>query len=306
MDKIKLLLLLYLIASPVSAANLGRWSRDDYREFCAESAREIFGWTYDDYYDTDVTNATNCVLYPFYGFPDDFWVNVPENIDSRERCLFKHDCPASAWASEWFNLSFKQEESERQVCGYCVALYYALHDLDRTLPDNATNTEVLKAIDKYGWGSEWVESGTSYCVDGECAFTCRKAVELNVRKCEQRKDRECQSKLGLANMTVSGIDECPVCPICEKCAPPVECRKCPDCPVCMDCPTCEDCSKYQVEIDSLKQTINSLNQELIFYKESNISSVDAGFDVPDIDRMYIFILAGVLLVIVVVAGLLMR
>jgi hypothetical protein len=303
MDKIKLLFVVYLLSTFVGASNLGRWAKDDYKYFCAETARDIFGWTYDNYYNTDITNATNCVLYPYYGFPDDFWVSVPTNIDDRERCLFKYDCPARAWASEWFNMSFKQTQAERQVCGYCISLYYALHDLERTLPDNATNADVLKAVDRYSWGVETVATGQTYCVEGECAFSCRKAVDLNVLKCEQRKDRECEKKLGYSNVsTPVGV----VCPICEKCFPSVECRKCPDCQVCETCQKCEDCAQYQVEIKDLKNTIDSLNEELIFYKERNISTNRTDISIPSADRTYILVLAVILFFIVIGSAILMR
>ena len=263
MNKKLALLVLLLLMGTCSA---DRWSNTDYERFCAEYARQVYGGTYSDYYNTSQTNATKCVLYHKRGFPDDFYVKVPKDITGRDRCVHRADCPARVWSREWFDLAMDQNSTEDQVCGMCVAVYYAMQTFSPYLDPDATWEDAFDLLLDYSW-IEPTSTPTNYCVDGKCSFSCMRDVQRNVQRCEARKDAEWMKVLDNNGIKYTEKDgdcaDCPPCPSID--CPECECRVCPECDECEECPNCE----YSLEdINSKNRIIRDLNEELISCRES--------------------------------------
>lgn len=253
----KIIFILVLI-SLINTAQADRWSESDYKYFCAEYTRQIFGWNFKDYYNTSETNATNCVLYPKRGYPEDFWVGVPENIDDRDRCVFRSDCPARIWAREWYDLAFDQNSTEDQVCGMCNAVYYAVRSFTPYIEEDADRADIMRLLHDFQW-VEMESTPSGYCIEGRCGLACVKAIGISVDKAIIRNDNKWQKIFDNAGIKVveTGV-ECPVCPplTCPEC----ECRVCDECD---DCVACNVCSITQNDIDSKDVVISALNKELI-------------------------------------------
>jgi len=293
--KMKKIISILILISLINVVQADRWSESDYKYFCAEYTRQIFGWNYKDYYNTSETNATKCVLYPKYGYPKDFWVGVPDDIDDRDRCVFRSDCPARIWAREWFDMAFDQNNTEDQVCGMCNAIYYAVRSFTPYLKEDADRDDIMQLLHDFQWlAMESTPSG--YCIEGRCGMSCVKAIGISVDKAIIRNDNKWQKVFDNAGIKVveTGV-ECPICPplTCPEC----ECRVCNECD---ECTTCDVCSITQDDIDSKDIVIDGLNKELISCRsvENDVSSVDA---VEDTNWNILYALGIVGIVFIVVA-----
>lgn len=286
-----------ILISLISTVQADRWSQSDYEYFCAEYSKQIFGWNFQDYYNTSETNATNCVHYPVKGYPEDFWVGVPDDYADRDQCTFRSNCPARIWAREWFDMAFDQNNTEDQVCGMCNAIYYAVRSFNPYLKDDADRDDIMQLLHDFQWlAMETTPSG--YCVEGHCGMSCMKAIDVSVEKAIVRNDKKWQEIFDAGGIKVveqpAGADSCPACPplTCPEC----ECRVCPEPEVCKECEACE---YTKADLDEKDNTINDLNEALIECQPSEEASADE----PDGETSYTIYIVGLIVVVVVILGL---
>jgi len=194
---IKLTLVVWLVL--LGLPHVEGFVDDSIHEYvCENHLEQIWGGTWES---RNYSNMTECSLYPQHGFPRDFWILNVEKNPGQHYCS-KYKCPAKDWANHWAKVAARwsdyyingSRENEtmlwRAMCAQCIADHYVAD-----LQEDKSKEDVLQAVLDYNWAQNGsISSHRSWNPTASTPSQLRE-IALNVRKCEERMELECDQHI---------------------------------------------------------------------------------------------------------------